>query len=141
MNKLYLVNSLILGVFCSLIIAVGSDLQAEELTYRPVNPSFGGAALNGSFLMNNATSQRPERKRRRGDPIDEFNDNIQASILNRISRDVADRILGEEAESSGSFSVGGTNIDFDTVGGEVVINIFDSANGGTTTIKVPAPTF
>ncbi len=36
--------------------ASGSAL-ASEMVYRPVNPNFGGNALNGGYLMQNAQAQ------------------------------------------------------------------------------------
>ncbi|MGB6007142.1 curli assembly protein CsgF [Castellaniella sp.] len=32
--------------------------QASQLTYTPVNPSFGGNPLNGSFLLQSAQTQK-----------------------------------------------------------------------------------
>ena len=32
-------------------------VQATELVYTPINPSFGGNPLNGTWLLNNAQAQ------------------------------------------------------------------------------------
>ena len=35
-------------------LASAAAVQATELVYTPVNPSFGGNPLNGTWLLNNA---------------------------------------------------------------------------------------
>ena len=122
----------------ALLIALPS--QAEEIKYRPVNPAFGGNPFNGPYLLSNATAQRqqsaPKKKR---DPLEEFSENIQRGLLSRISREIADQILGEDARESGSFSVGGQTIDFKRQGDQVIIDITDPKSGGQTTIELPVP--
>ena len=42
------------GILTAALIATGSwisaSVKATELVYEPINPSFGGNPLNGSFL-------------------------------------------------------------------------------------------
>ena len=45
---------LVLAISLPLIMNVA---QSTELVYTPINPSFGGSALNGSYLLNNANAQ------------------------------------------------------------------------------------
>ena len=42
-----------------LLLGLGSCglVQATELVYTPINPSFGGNPLNGTWLLNNAQAQ------------------------------------------------------------------------------------
>ncbi|WP_394242399.1 curli assembly protein CsgF [Halopseudomonas laoshanensis] len=42
-------------------LALGAGASATELVYTPVNPSFGGNPLNGSWLLSNAQSQNSHR--------------------------------------------------------------------------------
>ena len=35
-----------------ILLAMSSSVLATELVYEPLNPSFGGNPLNGSFLFN-----------------------------------------------------------------------------------------
>jgi curli production assembly/transport component CsgF len=39
------------------LLGAASSAGASELTYRPVNPSFGGNGLNSTFLMQGAQVQ------------------------------------------------------------------------------------
>ncbi|WP_226944972.1 curli assembly protein CsgF, partial [Pseudomonas aeruginosa] len=43
-----------LPLLCTLGV---TPAMATELVYAPVNPSFGGNPLNGTYLLNNATAQ------------------------------------------------------------------------------------
>ena len=49
------------GILIAALIATGSwtsaSVKATELVYEPINPSFGGNPLNGSFLLSKANSQ------------------------------------------------------------------------------------
>ncbi|MDD2943210.1 MAG: curli assembly protein CsgF [bacterium] len=135
MNHILLSGLLLASVFPGFV----SSVSADELTYKPINPSFGGNPFNGSYLMSTASEQKgfkaPEKKR---NPVDEFSETVTSSLLSRISRDVAEQILGENAQESGSFTLGETVLNFHRENGEVVINVQDAANGGATTIKLPA---
>jgi curli production assembly/transport component CsgF len=128
--------------FLFLIHTTSVPTKADELVYKPVNPSFGGNPFNGSYLLGNAAAQRgfnaPENKK---PASEEFAEEIQRGLLSEISRNISDQILGENARDSGSFSVSGTNVTFHREGGQVVIDIQDQRTGGSTTIEMPVPSY
>lgn len=131
---------LILGtVVLSSGLLVPQSTLADELVYRPTNPAFGGNPFNGPYLLSNATAQRQFEAPERNKPTtaEQFSDAIERSLINRISRDIADQMLGEDARESGSFSVGNTSVDFQRQGDQVHIEINDMETGGTTVIQVP----
>jgi hypothetical protein len=64
---------------------------------------------------------------------------LESRILSRLSQDITDKIFGPDADASGEFRFQGTTIAFETLlDGTVFIRIIDTANGGETTIEVPA---
>lgn len=130
-----------LPFFVFILLALPVQAFGEELVYRPVNPNFGGNPLNASGLLANATVQRqhspPDRSR---STLEEFSASIERSILSRVSREIADQILGEDAKESGRFEVGDTLIDFEQRGDLVVVEITESGKGSTT-IEIPSPQF
>ena len=71
--------------------------SASPLVYTPVNPSFGGSPLNGSVLLNEATSQNdysaPHVERSPSDRLDAFNQALQNAVLNRVSSAVIRNIV------------------------------------------------
>jgi len=119
-------------------LSVGA--YAEQLKYQPINPAFGGNPFNGSNLLSTASAQRGSAPVKKRDAMADFSSGIQSTLLSRISRDISDAILGEDAKQSGTFSVGGTQIDFHRDGANVVIDIKDPTQGSTT-ITMPVPTY
>jgi curli production assembly/transport component CsgF len=54
MSRQWMVRCAALGVAFGGLLAMA---QASELVYTPVNPSFGGNPLNGTWLLGNAQAQ------------------------------------------------------------------------------------
>ncbi|CCE06469.1 conserved exported hypothetical protein [Bradyrhizobium sp. STM 3843] len=48
---------LALFAIASAYAAAGAAAVASEIVYHPVNPTFGGSPLNGSFLLSQAQAQ------------------------------------------------------------------------------------
>lgn len=139
-----------------LLLCSALPSQARDLVYQPVNPSFGGSPLNGSYLLglaganNNRYTESPEAKKQRRlqdaigggtDPAQQFERQITASLLSQIAATVGQQILGENARDSGTFSMGGTRVQFNRLGGQINIDITEAATGGRTNIQIPAPQF
>ncbi|PHK95383.1 curli assembly protein CsgF [Pseudoroseomonas rhizosphaerae] len=135
------------------IIGSAPAAMARDLVYTPVNPSFGGSPLNGSYLLglaganNHRFTESPQAKRDRLAVTDttsaaqQFTNQITASLLSQIASTVGQQILGENARDSGTFTMGSTTVNFNRVGGQIDIDIADAASGGRTNIKIPAPQF
>ncbi|TAE34521.1 MAG: hypothetical protein EAY65_02550 [Alphaproteobacteria bacterium] len=132
-----------IGSVALMLIMGASFAHASEIVYRPINPSFGGNPFNSSHLIGLADAQndheRPEDPRMSN--LESFERTITSSLLNRISSEISDRILGENAQESGTFLVGNTRLDFQQQGPNVLININDLATGGQTSITIPNPRF
>ena len=75
------------------------------------------------------------------DSAAQFQRQITSSLLSQIASTVGQQILGENARDRGTFSVGGTKVQFNRVGGQINIDITESASGGVTNIQIPAPQF
>lgn len=129
----------------------GHPAAADQLTYRPTNPSFGGNPLYGQHLLgvagaiNKYEDPRTVREREQRE-LDrrsgaEFERIIQSSLLSRISSQIADQIYGENAAPSGTFQIGNTKVDFLRQGGQTNVTIIDLLTGGQTVISIPTPQF
>ncbi len=100
-----------------LYLAISPYILAGELVYRPMNPSFGGNPLNGSYLLNNAQAQNttkdPDATTRtiRSD-LDRFTDSLQSRLLSQLLADV------------------GTGNTGSLVTDDYSINIIDDGSGG-----------
>jgi curli production assembly/transport component CsgF len=71
---------------------------AQELVYTPINPSFGGSPLNGSYLLNKANAQNtktaPTTTRTYADRLQE---SIERAYISRIVSEITDIAFGEES--------------------------------------------
>jgi curli production assembly/transport component CsgF len=130
------------------LAASARSSRASELTYTPVNPSFGGSPLNGSYVLGLATANNAmfQQKKTTTSPtsstaVTQFQSIITSALLSQIASTVAQEIIGPNAKNSGTFNINGQIIQFYTSGGEINIGITDSASGATTQIQIPVPTY
>ncbi|MDR6982938.1 curli production assembly/transport component CsgF [Rheinheimera pacifica] len=119
---------------CLLLFMLSAGIQATELVYTPINPSFGGNALNGNFLLQKAQSQNAHTASRPGQSfVDKFREALERSIINSLTRRIADGELVEGVYNTGEFLVEvttGTN-------GSVIVNITNLNTGEITVITIP----
>lgn len=130
------------------LLCLASRANASELTYTPINPSFGGNPFYSQHLLGTANANnkfekpRNEGLLRQQDPAKEFERVIQSSLLSRITSQIADQIYGENARDSGRFVIGNTTVDFNkTTNGTTSVRITDAASGGQTMIEIPTPSY
>ena len=127
------------GIF---VFLSAQSVEAGELVYKAVNPNFGGNPFNAQALLSNAQAQNGfTPPSNRATPLEEFSNTLQRNLLSGISREITDRIIGEDAQDSGVFQVGDTNIDFNRNGGTVNVNVQDTRTGERTSIKLPVPQY
>lgn len=95
-----------------------SSASATELSYAPINPSFGGNPNNAPGLLALATAQNPY-KAAVNSPLQNFNNSLQQAILSRLTTQSLASIFGKS-----STLVPGS---YDT--SAYLITITDSGNG------------
>ena len=129
---------------CVFLCAIATA-QAGELVYTPINPAFGGNPLNGNFLLNDAQLQDnykdPEASsaaRSLGTPLQQFNQSLQRTILNRI----ASALTGNVVDADGDLIAGVIQTtDFtieivELVNGTMQITTTDKHTGQSTSFQV-----
>lgn len=110
-----------------------SSAQATELVYTPINPSFGGSPLNGSYLLNKANAQNDhEADSSDKDFVTRFKESLERNILNEITRKVA---KGDVTD--GTYDTGDFRIEVATVGDGVMLTITNLTTGEVTVIEMP----
>jgi len=140
----------LLGIV-ALAIGVATDAGAGQLTYQPVNPTFGGNPLNGSFLLGvaNANNQHPNNPETQNiitttpNTAQELQQALFSSLVSQAQSIAISSILGTNGQTplnSGTFSIAGETINFNRVGGQINITLVDP-NGNQTQISVPVPQF
>jgi curli production assembly/transport component CsgF len=106
--------------------------QATELVYTPVNPSFGGSALNGSFLLNKAQAQNDNTRENDKDFVTRFQESLERNIINTITRGVAN---GEITD--GIYDTGDFRVEVSPTGNGVMLTITNLETGDVTVIEMP----
>ncbi|MBV7481218.1 curli assembly protein CsgF [Pseudomonas sp. PDM31] len=112
-------------------------VQATELVYTPVNPSFGGNPLNGTWLLNNAQSQNDY-----DDPDLKDRTTVAAtSALERFTSQLQSRLLGQLLDNistgnTGSLSTDAFIVDVIDDSGALTINVTDRLTGEVSEIQV-----
>jgi curli production assembly/transport component CsgF len=128
------------------LILAGAPCQAGDLVYVPINPAFGGNPLNGPFLLNEANAQndyddpdaRAANARLQQTPLEQFNQSLQRTILNRI----ASAVTGNVVDASGNLIPGTIEttdfiIDIVDLGGGVLqVTTTDKVTGQSTVFQV-----
>lgn len=135
-----------------LAASLATPTVADELVYRPINPSFGGSPLNSAHLLGLANAQRDatarDAKKHGGAPgpgggsgggdsdVDLFIRQLQGRLLSALASQVTDAIFGQNPQESGTITFGSTTVEFERTLDSITLRITD-ANGTVTTIIVP----
>ncbi|QWL03228.1 curli assembly protein CsgF [Shewanella indica] len=120
-----------------MLIAAGALLafsgQATELVYTPINPSFGGNPLNGSFLLNKAQAQNDNQPSgNEKDFVTRFKESLERNIINFITRGVADGDI-----TDGVYDTGDYRVEVASTGSGVMLTITNLLSGEVTVIEMP----
>jgi curli production assembly/transport component CsgF len=130
-----------LALLCGL---TATAVQASELVYQPINPSFGGNPLNGPTLLNEAQAQNHFKESvsssslGQQDALTQFNSMLKSAILSRVSSAVTSNIVGTTGQltpgtvETTDFRISITNIP----GGLLQIVTTDKATGQSTQFQV-----
>ena len=129
-----------------------SHAPAQDLVYRPVNPSFGGNPLNSSHLLGVAGAQRTATARNApisgglgggstdfpgNSDADLFVRQLQGRLLSALAAQVTDAIFGANPQESGEVTFGTTSITFVRSAESITLVISDFLAGTVTEIVVP----
>ncbi|MDE4097328.1 MULTISPECIES: curli assembly protein CsgF [Rhodobacterales] len=143
-------NSFI-GFTASALLFAGAGVSGE-LTYTPINPSFGGAPLNSSHLLSTANAQRDATAR---DAVsssttgtgttsptgttnaDLFVRQLEGRLLSALAGQVTEAIFGSNPSDQGTVTFGTTEVTFERTVDSISLTIVDSLDGTVTEIVVP----
>lgn len=126
---------IIVFVFCS-------NCFAQQFSYRPLNPAFGGSNFNYSWMLSSAQAQNgftADNTAEEKSELEQLGDDLNQQILRRIQRQLLNQqidAIGGFTEP-GSYTFGDLNIEvFETTEG-LTINILDTTTGEQTQVIVP----
>lgn len=128
----------------SLIAAVVSvaagAASAQDIVYKPINPTFGGNPFNSAHLLGVANAQnnyRDPKSTTGSSQGDLFARQLQSRLLSALSSQLIDAIFGENPQERGTFTLGGQTVTFFRDLESVTITITNDETGEITTIVVP----
>jgi curli production assembly/transport component CsgF len=133
------------------ILLSANTAISSELVYTPINPSFGGNPLNGSFLLNKANAQNthsaPTNVRTYGDRLQ---DSLERAYINRIVREVTNLAFNEQEfdengdpipsifDDNSLFVSGDFQVELITSNPDsLIVEITDTVTGEVTIVEIP----
>ncbi len=123
-----------------LFLTIAVPASAQDLSYEPIDPSFGGNPFNSAHLLGVANAQNdyddPDRATTNSQ-ADIFARQLQSRLLSALSSQIVDAIFGDNPQERGTISFGGQTISFVRGLTEITLTITDNATGEVTTIVIP----
>lgn len=152
MNKTTIPMSARPGLRALLILLActcAGSAYATEMVYVPVNPTFGGNPLNGPTLLNTAIATNNHTDPNAPDlsslgaaapqtPLQQFNAQLQQSILSRVAASATSSIIGTDGTlhpgiiQTGDFTIAVVDLG----GGNLNITTTDKTTGAQTSFQV-----
>ena len=127
-----------------LLLFSGNLLDATELIWIPINPSFGGNSFNAQWLMSQAEAQNNFKDNTTAnpysysqDPLKNFKESLNRQILSRLASQLVKTSFGENPLQPGHYEIGDYIIEVIPGDDGININIHDNATGNETHIIVP----
>jgi len=134
MKKFVLITtSLLLGM----VLGSGASF-AGELSYTPINPSFGGSPFNGSNLMSGANAINNFKDPDQPSFEQSLADRLDSLVLSQLVSRLVSNTLDDPTFAGGTFNTGVNSISIQTVGNVTTIEITNNETGETTTIQIPS---
>ncbi|WP_334016155.1 curli assembly protein CsgF [Alteromonas sp. S167] len=139
------------GLLATVAVLCSATIFATELVYTPINPSFGGNPLNGSFLLSKANSQNAHSASFNERSYDErLQESLERAYINRIVREITDLAFGEqEFDENGNpiqsifdqdslFVSGDFQVELITSNPDsIIVNITNLVTGEVTVVEIP----
>ena len=113
---------------------------AQDITYQPVDPTFGGNPFNSAHLLGVAGAQndfKDPKSLTNSSQADIFSRQLQSRLLSALSSQIVNAIFGDNPQESGTIKFGGQTITFNRSLTDVTLTITDDDTGEVTTIIVP----
>ena len=121
-------------------LALSAPAFAQDITYEPVDPSFGGNPFNSAHLLGIANAQndyKDPKAANNNSQADIFARQLQSRLLSALSSQIVDAIFGDNPQERGTIRFGGQTITFVRGLEDVTLTITDDDTGEVTTIVVP----
>ncbi len=115
---------------------------AQQLTYKPKNPAFGGETFNYNWMLSSAEAQSTYEdpsieEETTSSTLESFEESLNSQILSRLARELIANQFGEDGLSEGNYVIGDYQIEIGDTDSGLNISIVDNTTGANTNIVVP----
>lgn len=128
------------------VLLAGAGAHANPLVYTPMNPSFGGNPLYGSYLLGRAQAQDRNKDPNAGtgfgnssqSQLQQFQNSLQQAILSRIAGAVSSSVIGADGKLiPGTVETDNFRITIADLGsGQLRITTVDKSTGASTSFEI-----
>lgn len=134
-----------LTILATATLLLPISVLAGDLTYRPINPSFGGDPFNSSHLLQMADIQNKYKDDGsdlnslfgEDSAADQFVSSIRSTMISGASSQLSDAIFEDGAPPSGTFRLDGATVTYETVNNRVYVKVSDGIT--TNSFDIPKP--
>ena len=146
---------IIIWAFTLFVGVTATNIKADTITFKFKSPSFSGVNTSSHYLT--IENQEHMRKMTIKEEIKALQDelerdaenttlarfirNLESRIYAQISRQIVENMFGETQSTEGSFELEGNIISYKIEDGMIILTIFNSNDGSTTTIELPLGDF
>lgn len=124
-----------------LVLALPVSAMAGQLNYQPVNPSFGGNPMNGSYLLQNAGAQNshtgPQRTRTTTSTTERFARSLESRLTSQLLSDLTgSSSVTEGSLTTSDFTLSVSEYDPETLVEGLYVEIQDNNDSSAEPIKI-----
>jgi curli production assembly/transport component CsgF len=127
-------------IFFALVFLITTYAYTQQLTYKPINPFFGGDTFNYQQLLASAEAQNSFKDPNAADneqtEFEKFQESLNRQVLDQVSRSLLTTQLGDELQE-GTFTIGDLSLEIFNSSEGLVINILDTRTGEQTQVIIP----
>ena len=150
------VSNAVIGALLVLsMIAIATDLSADEIKFKFKSPSFSGVGTSSHYLtidsqeMSRKDALKAEIKALKeqaerdaeNTTLARFIKNFESRVYAQLSRQLVDQLFGENPATEGSFTLFDSLITWTSDGITITMTIFNETTGETTEITIPIGDF
>ena len=131
-----------------------SAATAGDLTYKFNNPSFNGIGYSSHVLtIENLThtrraeiksklesAAREIEREKENSNVNKFLANLESRIYAELSKQISDKLFGENPQSSGTIDLLGNTVAYEMTDDLVTLNV-TQADGSVTKVEIPVASF
>ncbi|MCC9044012.1 curli assembly protein CsgF [Myroides sp. M-43] len=129
-------------LFYLLALMTTTLCTAQQLTYKPMNPFFGGEVFNYQMMLSSANAQNSFKdpnaaNKKDANSLNQFTERLNTQLLNQISRQLFSDSFGKELKE-GTFTFGSLSVEIYSSAEGMVVNILNTDTGEQTQIIMPS---